>query len=521
MFRSHRILKLIGAAVITTVALAGCAGTAVTGSTSGSKTLRLAYLGDIPAPDPDTAYASPELALVNGAYEGLIAYQSGVNTAKLEPVLATDWKVDSTNTVFTFDLRKGVTFHDGTPFDASAVKASFDRRTAVNQGPAYMVAGVKSVDAPTDHQVVITLKDPNSAFLAYLASPFGPKMMSPTQLKAHAANNGTDYFDTHDAGTGAYEFGTFKKGTSYSLKAYPKYWGAAPKYTNVDFTVVSNISTVQLEIEGGQLDGIVGFGDKQSLASYKTNSALNTYEFPSLQTPTLFLNPKSAAFTSQATRVSLLSGLDFPSIASKSLGSTGKSTTEVFPPTMIDAAGDQQTIAHSASALSGLASGALSGTSLKIGYMAQSPAGQALAENIAAELNTAKISAKTISYPNGTFYSSMADPATAPDMAILTGYPDTAHPDSWARIFYTPKGGLDLYGTEIPGVEAQLDAMLVSGDPAGYSQVAKEVSASGYFYSLATVLGTAVLNKSVTGADKAWNLVVPDLLDLKLLAPKA
>jgi peptide/nickel transport system substrate-binding protein len=520
MPRSQRLLKLIGAAVIATVALAGCATTA-SGSASGSKTLHLAYLGDIPAPDPDTAYASPELALVNGAYEGLIAYKSGVPTAQLEPVLATDWKVDSTNTVFTFNLRQGVTFHDGTPFDASAVKASFDRRTAVNQGPAYMVAGVKSVDAPTDHQVVITLKAPNSAFLAYLASPFGPKMMSPTALKAHSANNGTNYFDTHDAGTGAYEFGTFKKGTSYNLTAYPKYWGAAPKYTAIDFTVVSNISTVQLEIEGGQLDGIIGFGDKQALASYKADSTLNTYEFPSLQTPTLFLNPKSKAFTDQATRVSLLSGLDFPSIASKALGTTGKSTTEVFPPTMIDAAGDQQTIAHSASALSALASGALSGTSLKIGYMAQSPAAQALAENIAAELNTAKISAKTISYPNGTFYSTMADPATAPDMAILSGYPDTAHPDSWARIFYTPGGGLDIFGTDVAGIQAQLDAMLVSGNPAGYSQVAHDVSASGYFYSLATVLGTAVLSKSVTGADKAWNLVVPDLLDLKLLAPKA
>jgi peptide/nickel transport system substrate-binding protein len=519
MSRSQRLVTLIGVAAVAALALAGCASSAP--AAGNPDTLRLAYLGDIPAPDPDTAYASAELTLVNSAYEGLIGYQSGVPTAKFVPVLATKWTVDPTNTVFTFTLRSGVTFHDGTPFDASAVKASFDRRTAVNQGPAYMVAGVKTVEAPSAHQVVITLAAPNNAFLAYLASPFGPKMMSPTALKAHAANNGTDYFDTHDAGTGAYEYAAFKKGTSYDLTEYSHYWGAKPAYKAVDFTVVSNMSTVQLEIESGELDGIIGYGDKQTIASYKKNSTLNTYEFPSLQTPMLVLNPQSPEFADQKTRVSLLAGLDFPSIAKNALGETGKSTSEVFPPTMIAAAGDQQVIKHDPTALTSLASGSLHGTSLRIGYIAESPAAQALAENVAAELNTAKISAKTVGYPTGTYYSTMSDAKTAPDLTIMAGYPDTAHPDSWARIFYTPKGGLDVYGTEIAGVEQTLDAALVSGDPVGYSDVAKTVSASGYFYSMATVLGSAVLNKSVTGASKAWNLVVPDLLDLKLLAPKA
>jgi peptide/nickel transport system substrate-binding protein len=519
MSRSKRLVTLIGIAVVAAVALTGCAASAP--AAGKSDTLRLAYLGDIPAPDPDTAYAPPELTLVNSAYQGLIGYQSGVASPKIVPVLATKWTVDPTNTVFTFTLRSGVTFHDGTPFDASAVKASFDRRTAVDQGPAYMVAGVKTVEAPSDHQVVITLTAPNTAFLAYLASPYGPKMMSPTALKAHAANNGTDYFDTHDAGTGPYEYAAFTKGTSYDLKAYPSYWGAKPAYKKVDFTVVSNISTVQLEIESGQLDGIIGFGDKQTIASYQKDSTLNTYEFPSLHTLVLFLNPQSPAFADQKARLALLSGLDFPSIAKNALGATGKPTTEVFPPTMIPAAGDQQVIKHDSSALASLASGSMAGKSLRIGYLANSPVAQAFAENLAAALNTAKISAKTVGYPSGTFSSTMADAKTAPDLAISAGAPDTAHPDSWARIFYTPNGGLDFYGTEIDGVEQNLDNALVSGDTAAYSDVAKAVSASGYFYSMATVLGSAVLNKSVTGANKAWNLAVPDLLDLSLLSPKA
>ena len=61
-------------------------------------------------------------------------------------MLATSWTASPDNKIFTFKLRQGVTFHDGTPFTSAAIKASFDRRLAVNQGPAYMVSDVASID---------------------------------------------------------------------------------------------------------------------------------------------------------------------------------------------------------------------------------------------------------------------------------------------------------------------------------------------------------------------------------------
>ena len=85
--------------------------------------------------------------------------------------------------MYTFHLRKGVTFHDGTPFTAAAVDVAFKRRIAVKGGAAYMVDVVKSVETPDDYTAVITLKQPNTAFLSYLASPFGPKMESPEGLE--------------------------------------------------------------------------------------------------------------------------------------------------------------------------------------------------------------------------------------------------------------------------------------------------------------------------------------------------
>ena len=117
-------------------------------------------------------------------------------------------------------------FHDGTAFDSSAVKASFDRRLAVNQGPAYMVSDIASITTPSPTEVIITLKDSNSAFLDYLACAYSPKMMSPTAL---AANKGTDndekYLQTHDIGTGPYTLTKAAVGQGYEMKAFPGWWG--------------------------------------------------------------------------------------------------------------------------------------------------------------------------------------------------------------------------------------------------------------------------------------------------------
>ncbi|WP_263999958.1 ABC transporter substrate-binding protein [Mycobacterium yunnanensis] len=107
--------------------------------------------------------------------------------------------------MFTFKLREGVKFHDGTPFTSAAVKASFDRRAAVNQGPAYMVSDVESVTTQGDYGVTVTLKAPNSAFLDYLACAYGPRMLSPEGLaKNGGSDNAQTYLTTHDLGTGPF-----------------------------------------------------------------------------------------------------------------------------------------------------------------------------------------------------------------------------------------------------------------------------------------------------------------------------
>lgn len=505
------------------LALTGCSGGSTPGGNAADAdtTLNLAFLGDIATPDPDTAYDGSEMNLVNSAYEGLLTYKDGQAEPELIGKLATKWEANATNTVFSLTLREGVTFHDGTTFDSSAVKASFDRRTAVGEGPAYMVKGVKKVATPSPTEVVITLGAPNSAFLDLLASPFGPKMISPTALEAHPVEAGakTDWFDTHDAGTGPYTYGELQPGVDYELEAYPEYWGDDVAYDTVHFDVVSSMSTIQLKLGNGELDGLIGYSDDASFKELSKKDRLKTYAFPSMQTPTLFVNPKSGALGDKATRVRLLSGIDFPALAEKALGDTAEPTDEVFPKNLLPAASNKQVIEPDPDALESLAGGALSGRTISCGYAETAPVARVLCDNLAAVLNGAGIKTKSVGFAAGAYYGALEKGAAAPDVTFFTGYPDTGHPDAWGFVFYTPDGGLDLFGASVPGLADLLGKAAETDDEAAYAKAARMVSESGLWYSVATSKGTAVFSEDVAGVDEAWHPVITSVLDLAKLRP--
>ncbi|HEX7824245.1 MAG TPA: ABC transporter substrate-binding protein [Mycobacterium sp.] len=516
-------LKAVAAGVLVLAIITACSGGSTLGgttSTHGANTLHVAFFGDISTPNPDTAYDGPELNLVDSAYEGLLDYAPGQQKPQLVGKLATSWKANPDNTQFTFTLRDGVTFHDGTPFDSSAVKASFDRRHAVGQGPAYMVDDVKSVETPSPTQVVVTLTEPNSAFLDLLASPFGPKMISPAALAAHPVTpEGADWFDTHDAGTGPYGYGTFVQGVSYELQANDHYWAAKPAYTTVKFAVLSSMSTIQLQLEQGSIDALIGYTDNVSFADYQANKKLATYAFPSMQTTMLMVNPASPALSDAAVRHRFLSGIDFPTLTRSALGGTAEVTDEVFAKGLVPSNLNQQVIPHDADALANLASGPLAGKTVRLAYAQNSGAAKALSDNLTAILNTAGIKATSTSLDVGTYYDELKKGADAPDITFYAGFPDTAHPGAWGSVFYAPTGGLNLFGANVTGLADVLAAARRTDDLALYGQAARMVSESGYWYSVATSKATVVAQPGVAGIDGAWHPVITGVLALNLLHP--
>ncbi len=173
-------------------------------------------------------------------------------------------------------------------------------------GPAYMVSDVASVTTPDPYTAVITLKTPNTAFLDYLASPYGPVMESPTALAANAgADNDQTYLETHDIGTGPYTLTESKVGVMYQMKAFPQYWGAKPYYTTVNMPVIDNLSTEEIEFNGGQIDAILHDLTTSAIAQYTHNSKVSVYNLPTLESETAYVNENKGFLTTKQNRLDL------------------------------------------------------------------------------------------------------------------------------------------------------------------------------------------------------------------------
>ncbi|MCS6561252.1 MULTISPECIES: ABC transporter substrate-binding protein [Curtobacterium] len=507
------------ASIALTVSACSTTGSAA-GSFDSTDTFTAVYLGSYSTPpDPDTNYDGPGLNIIENTYEGLVAYRDGADTAEIVPELATKWSVSDDGLTYDFTLRPDVTFHDGTPFTAEAVVDSFERRTAVDGGPAYMVADVASVEPDGDHRVAVHLKAKNTAFLDYLASPFGVKMISPTVLDEHGGkDHAQEYLTTHDAGTGPYELSEVDTGSSYGMRAYDDYWGDAPAIPDVTYRIAENASSVQLELERGEVDAVLNVTSKTAYQRMSETEGLAASTFPNFTTQTLFVNPASKAFPTVDDRHRLFSAIDTESVIDASMGDLEEPTSELFPAGMTDASISEQGVTHDLSALAAMAdSGTTEGRTIRVGYAGSSGDGKAFADELVAEFGDVGLTAESVSYASGSAYTMTDDLEAAPDLFVMSVFPDAGHVDAWARILYTPKGGLDLFGAEVPGLTDALDDAVASGDDDAYAAIAAAVNDSGYWLSTGSLNSTTVVRDDVRGVDDAQNVLEYNVLHFAAL----
>ena len=188
--------------------------------------------------------------------------------------MAQSWTVSDDQLTYTFKLVLDVTFHDGSPADAAARIKSFERRAAINEGPAYMVTGIAKSEAPDPTTLVVTLKEPNNAFLHYAACPWQMFAVSPSAVETNAAGGdlAQEWLKTHDAGTGPYVMKEFVPGSHYTLEAFEGYWGEEPYFKTVRIEIVPEIATQKLQLDQGAFDLVAkGFAIPDVL-TYKQNS---------------------------------------------------------------------------------------------------------------------------------------------------------------------------------------------------------------------------------------------------------
>jgi peptide/nickel transport system substrate-binding protein len=237
----RRLLKLYVSGGLVAAAAAACvfvlpfsAGATVrAGSDIG--TVTYADYSDATDWDPAIAFSTESIFLPN-VYEPLVWYRNG----KTVPGLATSWKATNGGKTWVFKLRHGVTFHDGAPMNAAAVKFSVDRTKKIAKGASYVWAAVKSIDVVDPYTVRFNLK--YSAALDLIASgQYGAWIYSPK-----SGAQGTPWFQQgHDAGSGPYQVTGWDKGQQITLEKFDGYWkgwnGAHP--SKVVIRIVTEAST--------------------------------------------------------------------------------------------------------------------------------------------------------------------------------------------------------------------------------------------------------------------------------------
>jgi len=182
--------------------------------------------GDAVRLDPADITDGESVKVCNQIFETLVKFKDG--STEVEPALATSWDISDDNLTWTFNLRDGVKFHDGTPFNADAVVFSLERQMnedhPAHEGDfgywSYMYTNVDKVWAEDENTVKIKLKEPYAPFLYNMAC-FPVMIVSPTAM----LDEGVEYFRTHPVGTGPFAFVEWKRNDRIVLEKFDGYWG--------------------------------------------------------------------------------------------------------------------------------------------------------------------------------------------------------------------------------------------------------------------------------------------------------
>ena len=204
--------------------------------------------------DPAAITDNESMQVATQIYETLVRYRSG--TTEVEPALATHWTVGDNGRTWTFRLRRGVYFHDGTRFSADAVVASFERqrdrkhRFHFQRYPYWenTFSYIKRVEKLDAYRVRIHLEEPHAPFLASLAM-FPVSIVSPSALAKSKRE-----LAARPVGTGAYRFERWDRGQRIVMRRFARYWGKAATIERLVYRVMPDPHQRLDALQSGTVD---------------------------------------------------------------------------------------------------------------------------------------------------------------------------------------------------------------------------------------------------------------------------
>ena len=355
---------LAAVAVALTVTAVTLAATTRTGATSD--TLVFGTASEPTSLDGAVVSDGESLRVIDQITEGLVGLKNG--TTVIVPKLATSWRASNGGKVWSFKLRKGVRFQDGTPFNAKAVCANFNRWYNFTGAFAsdstsyyyYTVFGgykkpakgltntplYRSCKAVGDSTAVITLRRPNSAFLGALSlTAFG--MQSPAAMAKYGANKGTLSKDGvftpggqygvpggFAVGTGPFKLESWKIGDKLVIVRNDSYWGKKAILRRVIFRAIPDNAARLQALQTGEIQGY-DLVEPQDIPTVQKDSKLKVLDRPAFNVAYVTINQAVKPFDNPLVRQAVAYGLDRAGVVKSFYAGRGTVADEFMPPEVV------------------------------------------------------------------------------------------------------------------------------------------------------------------------------------------
>lgn len=273
--------------------------------------------------DPHVATSLNDFRILGNVCEGLVRFRDG--SLEIEPALAERWTVSDDGRSYTFHLRPGVRFHDGTRVDADAVRRSFERllreeHPAHDPGPfplAFFFEAVREVEAVDAHTVVFHLHQPFAPLLANLAYPTG-FVVSPAAVERQGEG-----FRRAPVCSGPFRFASWDARRRVVLERNPDYWEGAPRLRQVVFRPLTDPHTRVTELVAGDVD-LLAEVSPDSVSALEASPEFRIHRAVGPHLWFLILNTRSGPFADRRVRLAANLAIDREALVRQVLQGTAE-----------------------------------------------------------------------------------------------------------------------------------------------------------------------------------------------------
>ncbi|APX22096.1 MAG: ABC transporter substrate-binding protein [Rhodobacteraceae bacterium] len=284
--------------------------------------LTIALQLEPPHLDPTSAAAGAiDSVLYANVFEGLTRF---TETGEIVPGLAESWDISEDGTAYTFHLREGVTFHDGTAMDAEDVKFSLDRARGEDSQNAQkaLFEGIASVEVVDPQTVRVTLGAPDGSFLFNMA--WGDAVI--------VAPESIGEIKQHPVGTGPFAFDRWMTGDRIELDRYADYWGEAPALSDVTFRFISDPTAAYAAMMAQDIDAFAGFPAPENLPMFEADARFKVIVGSTEGETILAMNNKEGPLSEKLVREAIAHAIDRQAIIDGAMFGLGTPIGTHFAP---------------------------------------------------------------------------------------------------------------------------------------------------------------------------------------------